>query len=41
MKKSYHSKAVPADDAVITRVIDHGLATSDMYSSPNFFFGRA
>src|ERR687889_2230856 len=25
MKKSYHSNAVPADDAMITRAIDHGL----------------
>ena len=27
MKKSYHSNAVPADEAVITRAIDHGFAT--------------
>jgi hypothetical protein len=26
MKKSYHSKAVPADEAVTTRAIDHGFA---------------
>jgi hypothetical protein len=25
MKKSYHSNAVPAEDAMTTRVIDQGL----------------
>jgi hypothetical protein len=25
MKKSYHSNAVPADEAMTTRAIDHGL----------------
>ena len=25
MKKSYHSNAVPADEAMMTRAIDHGL----------------
>jgi hypothetical protein len=24
MKKSYHSNAVPADEAMTTRLIDHG-----------------
>jgi hypothetical protein len=27
MKKSYHSKAVPAEDAMITRAIDQGLCS--------------
>jgi hypothetical protein len=26
MKKSYHSNAVPADEAAMTRFIDHGLS---------------
>ena len=34
MKKSYHSNAVPADEAVTTRAIDHGLAeVSDCIAS--------
>jgi len=27
MKKSYHSKAVPADEAMMTRAIDQGLCS--------------
>ena len=27
MKKSYHSKAVPADEAMMTRAIDHGFCS--------------
>lgn len=33
MTKSYHSKAVPADEAVTTRAIDHGLASDIMLFS--------
>ncbi len=41
MKKSYHSKAVPADDAVMTRAIDHDLAGCDMRnSSPAASYGN-
>src|ERR671913_1817387 len=34
MKKSYHSNAVPADEAVTTRAIDQGLAGSDIEAPP-------
>src|SRR5687768_7732795 len=42
MKKSYHSNAVPAEEAVTTRAIDQGLAGSDMKSPPqlDFLFGN-
>jgi hypothetical protein len=30
MKKSYHSKAVPADDAMTMRAIDRGFCCSAM-----------
>ncbi len=36
MKKSYHSNAVPADEAVTTRAIDQGLTSFDMYFLPIF-----
>jgi hypothetical protein len=32
MKKSYHSNAVPADDAITTRFIDHGLCVATLLS---------
>ena len=36
MKKSYHSNAVPADDATITRLIDQGLCFLPPQSSSRF-----
>ena len=38
MKKSYHSNAVPADEAVTTRAIDQGLAAADMIAPRDVFF---
>ena len=37
MKKSYHSNAVPAEEAVTTRVIDQGFCGADM-EAPRMFF---
>ena len=35
MKKSYHSKAVPADDAMTTRAIDQRLCAAVLRPSPS------
>ena len=35
MKKSYHSNAVPADEAVMTLAMPHGLCGADTNLSPN------